>query len=76
MERQEQIAEWAADIENVALHHADNKIQALVKICECIDETRSDRLADEYLNEWAHTEDAIKAAAHKAAVRRLNKEAM
>ena len=71
-ERRDYIANAAQEIESVALHGAENKIQALRLICVGIDEPLADKLVDEYMNEWAHTEDAIKAAAHKAAVRRWN----
>ena len=70
LSREEQIPIWAAEIEDVAREHAGNAIGALWIICYGIDAMLVETLVDGFIDEFPMTDDAIIAAAHKAAWRR------
>ena len=74
-EKQAQIIEWADEISDVALDACGgDQAEALRLICKGLDERLGEEIAEELLAYWCSVKHAVMAAAHKAAVRRYNKE--
>jgi len=70
-----EIIEAADDIYDVSMCACDNDGSSALKlICMGIDERKSDEIAEELLAYWGGLRNALQAAAHRAAVKRWNKE--
>ena len=73
--KRETIIEWADDISVVAMDASGgNEVVAVRLICNGINEHIGDEIADELLEYWDSPTHALMASAHKAAVKRWNKE--